>query len=70
MVYAYKATAGVWCTLSFFIVVGSIVAFFMPFWLVKTNDNPITIDKVCGIFDLNDLHTLGSRKPYCRNKPY
>jgi len=35
--YMYKATAGIWCTLSFFIVVGSIIAFFTPFWLVAPN---------------------------------
>lgn len=37
--YMYKATAGAWCTLSFLIVAGSVIAFFMPYWLVNPNDN-------------------------------
>lgn len=41
--YLYKATAGVWCTMSFFIVAGSSIAFFMPYWLVNPNDSPITV---------------------------
>lgn len=41
--YVYKATAGVWCTLSFFIVAGSCIAFFMPFWLVAANNDVITV---------------------------
>lgn len=36
--HAHKATAGVWCTFSFLIVIGSIIAFFMPYWLIKTHD--------------------------------
>eukprot|EP00116_Pleurobrachia_bachei_P007405 sb/3467667/ len=70
MVYAYKATAGVWCTLSFFIVVGSIVSFFMPFWLVKTNEQPITIDKDNNFADIQraltiDNHAACGIMSYC-----
>ena len=42
--YMYKVTAGAWCTLSFLVVAGSILAFFMPYWLVAKNDGPFTIE--------------------------
>jgi len=38
--HAYKVTAGFWCTLSFFVVAGSTIAFMMPFWLVNNNSKP------------------------------
>ena len=37
--YMYKVTAGIWCTLSFLIVTGSVIAFFMPYWLVRNHDS-------------------------------
>jgi len=70
MVYAYKATAGIWCTLSFFIVVGSIVSFFMPFWLVKINDNSITVANDNNFADIQrpltiDNHAACGIMSYC-----
>ncbi|KAL5262270.1 hypothetical protein ACHWQZ_G007854 [Mnemiopsis leidyi] len=68
--YMYKATAGIWCTLSFFIVAGSIIAFFTPFWLVAPNnaaDNVTVSDK--NFIDAGELtvdaHAACGMMSYC-----
>ena len=60
--YVYKATAGVWCTLSFFIVAGSCIAFFMPYWLVAPNESVTSVEvqtsKIHLTFKLLNFYSL------------